>query len=194
MDDPEALLPVGLAGQVAGIPERTLRNWIRAGKLPASEGPRGKLVRVGDVRGLAELTGRSAAIGRPSAGNDRPAMDPATLAGNPSGQPADLVPDPDRLAEVVGRMLAPALAAAAEREAELARALGRAEAERDAAGHGRQLAEAERDALRAEVERLRAEQDASVGPREGLGRAETVPPVSRPAQSLWDRLRGLFGR
>jgi len=190
MDDPDAMLPVGLAGHLAGIPERTLRNWVRAGKLPATEGPRGKLVRLGDVRGLAELTGRSAATGRPPGGNERPATDPATLAGQDGGRGGELAADPDRMAATIGAMLAPALAAAAEREAGLARALGRAEAERDAAERGRQLAAEERDALGAEVDRLRSEQDAPQAAPDAPGATAPAAAVSPPSRPWWRRLVG----
>ena len=56
--DPDEHLPVEFAGTVACIPARTLRSWVRAGKVPAAEGQGGKLVRLGDVLPLAEATGR----------------------------------------------------------------------------------------------------------------------------------------
>lgn len=52
---------VALAGQMTGIPERTIRRWIRDGKLPAVAGQRGSLVALGDVQRMAALTGRDAA-------------------------------------------------------------------------------------------------------------------------------------
>jgi hypothetical protein len=61
MDTPEeddALVAVESAGKLANIPPRTLRHWISTGKLPATAGVRGKLVRMGDVRRIAVLTGR----------------------------------------------------------------------------------------------------------------------------------------
>lgn len=54
----DEFVTVGNAAAVAGIPERTLRYWITNGKLPATSGKRGKLVRMGDVWHLAELTGK----------------------------------------------------------------------------------------------------------------------------------------
>ena len=174
MDDPDAMVPVGLASHLAGIPERTLRNWVAAGKLPAIDGPRGKLVRLGDVRALAELTGRSVAAIRPVAGQSRPATDAATLAGQvgeAAGHGGDVATDPDRMAAAVGAMLAPALAAAAEREAALARALGRAEAERDA--------------LRAEVDRLRSEQVAPVAAPGAPHATEPAGPAPSPPRPWW---------
>ncbi|MDP9356040.1 MAG: helix-turn-helix domain-containing protein, partial [Chloroflexota bacterium] len=60
--DPDEYLPVEAAGNVAGINPRTLRYWVRGGKLPAIEGQRGKLVRLGDVLALADLTGKMATL------------------------------------------------------------------------------------------------------------------------------------
>jgi len=79
--DPDEYLSVEVAGQVAGIPPRTLRRWVLAGRVSATEGPRGKLVRLGDVHALAETTGRP-------------------LAGQwPEGAPAT---DADQVAEMAG--------------------------------------------------------------------------------------------
>jgi DNA-binding transcriptional MerR regulator len=52
---------VTMAGQVTGIPERTLRRWVADGKLPAIAGQRGRLVALADVQRLAALTGRDSA-------------------------------------------------------------------------------------------------------------------------------------
>jgi len=89
--NPDEYLPVESAGNVAGISPRTLRYWIKGGKLPATEGQRGKLVRLGDVLELAALTGKSAmlpAMNRQTAGSPD---NPARSAGMPAGsdQPID---------------------------------------------------------------------------------------------------------
>ena len=85
--DPDEYLPVEAAGNVAGISPRTLRSWVRSGRLPAVEGQRGKLVRLGDVRDLAALTGRSA--GLPAAGRHVGGIagTPADVAGSNAGSP-----------------------------------------------------------------------------------------------------------
>src|SRR2546428_9043167 len=41
-----------LAADTAGIPITTLRQWVECGKLPASAGNRGRLVRLADVQRL----------------------------------------------------------------------------------------------------------------------------------------------
>jgi len=50
-------LAVHLAAQLAGVSERTLRHWIKRGKVPSIAGNRGALVRLADVRGVADLAG-----------------------------------------------------------------------------------------------------------------------------------------
>ncbi len=52
-------LAVHLAAQLAGVSERTLRHWIKRGKVPAIAGNRGNLVRLADVQGVAHLAGMS---------------------------------------------------------------------------------------------------------------------------------------
>jgi len=52
-------LAVHLAAQLAGVSERTLRHWIKRGKVPSIAGNRGALVRLADVRGVADLAGMS---------------------------------------------------------------------------------------------------------------------------------------
>lgn len=130
--DPDEYLPVESAGNVAGIPPRTLRSWVRAGKLPATEGQRGKLVRLGDVLAIAEATGRTPASERQPAGNiGMPAGSAESSAGNVAGNDdAGLAVSPAARAQLEAirdEWLAPLVA----RNEELARELGRAEAERD---------------------------------------------------------------
>jgi len=52
-------LAVHLAAQLAGVSERTLRPGIKRGKVPSIAGNRGALVRLADVRGVADLAGMS---------------------------------------------------------------------------------------------------------------------------------------
>ncbi len=91
--DPNEYLPVETAGNTAGISPRTLRYWVRSGKLPAVEGQRGKLVRLGDVLRLAELTGKPATLpairrqANGTAGNS--ATSAVGNAGNVANSPGD---------------------------------------------------------------------------------------------------------
>jgi hypothetical protein len=144
-NDPE-YVAIEYAGQVTGVPARTLRRWAEAGKVPVVAGQRKRLVRLDDVRRLAEMTGH------------RPASLDITgaSAGQPAGHVADAVVHDD-MPEVTA-VVSPAARAQLEavrdewlqplidqlRETE--RALGRTEAERDQARQ-------ERDALQ---ERLAA--------------------------------------
>ncbi len=50
-------LAVHLAAQLAGVSERTLRHWIKRGKVPSIAGNCGALVRLADVRGVVDLAG-----------------------------------------------------------------------------------------------------------------------------------------
>ena len=180
MDDPNSLLPVESAGNVAGIPPRTLRSWVRSGKLPATEGQRGKLVRLGDVLAIAEMTGRRPALPRHDPGNQRPTTGPATSAGMPpedagkAGElPAVTAAARSQLEAIRDEWLRPLI----ERNEALAERAGRLEAERDQAAR-------ERDGLRAEVERLRAGGDAPAA------HADAPPPVPGGWRAWWRRLIG----
>ncbi len=176
--DPEEYLPVESAGNVAGIPPRTLRSWITAGKLPATEGPRGKLVRLGDVLAIAEATGRRPAHDRQPVGN---AGMPAGFAGEAAGDVADVgavAVSPTARAQLEAirdEWLRPLT----DRVEALARENGRLQAERDA--------------LRAELDRVRAEHEAAVARSDAPGAMET-PATGQGARGalrwLWARLIG----
>jgi len=177
-------IAVDLAGARAGIPPRTLRDWISKGKLPAVAGPRGKLVRMGDVRRIAVLTGRS--VGN-AGGNVR-------ACGNVAADTPGNVADPDtrddwidvgdglpslpaidgmsaRLAAFVGRAMAPVIAQLTEqaevigrlREREVAAAAATETAERarrNEAGQADQLVNLLEDRIR-ELERRLQNNDTS---------------------------------
>lgn len=107
------------ASHMTGVPPRTLRRWVQDGKVAAITGQRGKLIRLGDVRTIAQLTGRT--VGQPataeeSAGQvteDLPAISPAASA---------------QLAAIRDEWLRPLV----DQVAELSKDLGRVTAERDA--------------------------------------------------------------
>jgi hypothetical protein len=202
MDDPDALLPVESAGNVAGISPRTLRYWIRGGKLPATEGQHGKLVRLGDVLAIAEMTGKRPAANRQSAGNEMRVETSARSAGNAAG---NTIQDDDAEALMATGVAAlPATAGTMQAALEVfrdelvrpfvddlraaERTIGRLEAERD-------QAIAERDALRVELERVH---DAPVAANQDLGEAmpaATTTDAVPPDASFWSRFwRALTGR
>lgn len=84
-DDMDENVPVEHAAASTGIPARTLRYWIAHGKLPAVAASRCKLVRLADVRHLADLTGRPLSNGERSsatavATSPAPALPPSLLA------------------------------------------------------------------------------------------------------------------
>lgn len=54
---------VTAASDLTGVPARTLRYWVKAGKLPSVSGKHGRLVRLGDVREIASLTGKDGNLG-----------------------------------------------------------------------------------------------------------------------------------
>ncbi len=208
--DPDEYLPVEAAGNVAGISPRTLRYWVRGGKLPAIEGQRGKLVRLGDVLALVDLTGKMAtlpATSRQAGGN---AGNPATSAVGNTGKvanPADSEMEPDEQAPPPGAVSPAArsqleairdewLRPLVDRIGELEREAGRLQAERDALAErladDRKLADqlvdvlqAERDAALAEVERLKAAQDAPVAAPAAHHAAETTEAAGDPSVPWW---------
>lgn len=83
MDD--EMVSVAVAGQAAGVSERTVRRWVSAGHVPAVAAPGGRLVRLVDVTAYAAQVERQrTAAGQVSAG--RP------LSVEVSGRPADTAP------------------------------------------------------------------------------------------------------
>ena len=205
---PDEYLPVESAGSVAGISPRTLRYWIKGGKLPATEGQRGKLVRLGDVLALAEMTGKRAADGRQSPGTaGNPATSAESTAGNAAGSSAD-----------AADQVAPAVTPAAVAQLEAIRdqwirpfvdRIGELERENGRLEERIMGTERERNELRAEVELLRSighagdgdphsGQDAVVEPAAAPGRADPPDATDTPREAeggswlaiLWRRVRG----
>jgi DNA-binding transcriptional MerR regulator len=185
-DNGNQYVTVGIAARSAGIPERTLRAWINAGKLPATPGKRGRLVRLADVRDLAALTGRDSAgqedttaTATSAAGNagDEPhGNDEEPIAGNDHGKSA-MVADTARqqLETLRDTLLAPLI----EQNERLVARIG--ELEREAG----QL-ESERDALRSRLEAL----ESPVSAPEPQNAPQALGPVYRipePAKKPWWR-------
>jgi len=202
MDGNDEFLPVESAGNLTGIPPRTLRYWIKGGKLPATEGPRGRLVKLADVLAIAELTGKVAPSIRQAAGNrQRPATSAETTAGNVAGNPAtddntepsDLTPATvsdaarSQLAAIRDEWLRP-LVADIER---LSQDVGRLAAERDAATRERDRAQAQLDADRSIadqlVDLLQAERDAALTE---VARLSAAPPAPAPPVTVSDPASG----
>jgi len=98
-DHPADYVSIASAAGIAGIPERTLREWVHVGKLSAIAGKRGKLVNLDDVRHLAVVTGRQPAIERQVAGNN---IVPAGFAGNL----AELLAKIELQTELIGTLVA----------------------------------------------------------------------------------------
>lgn len=177
-DSEDEYLAVESAGNIAGISPRTLRYWIKGGKLPAIEGPKGKLVKLADVLAIAEMTGKRpqpVADERQTAGNaDEAARSAADPAGNATGNTAEALPaiSPQataQLAAIRDEWLAPLV----DRIGTLERELGRVEQERDT--------------LRAEVERLQS----AAKPLRDEEDDDTASPPAAP-RPWWRRL--LWGR
>ncbi len=180
--DADEYLSVEMAGQVSGIPPRTLRRWVRAGRLPATEGPRGKLVRLGDALALAELTGRQSATDRPSDGQSD---NPATYAGHVTGHVSDSLIEDHQESAISGHTAAISPAARSQLEAIrdewLAPLIDRIQSQAERIGR----LEAERDALAAEVERLTSAQDAPSAAPEPQGEAQPAERTSDTAVPWW---------
>ncbi len=177
---PADYVAVEFAGKAAGIPARTLRHWIRNGKLAAIAGKRGKLVSMGEVEQLARMVGKP--VGNVASLDGNPATSAEEVAGNLAAPLADsaLVSDLARqqLATIRDEWLAPLIA----RLGELERENGRLAAERDELRRRAEAAEAEvsrqRDkeagaesSRQHEEERLQAAQEAPGAP-EALAKAQ----------------------
>lgn len=186
MADPPEYLAVGNAAALAGIPERTLRYWITSGKLPATTGSRGKLVRLADVQRLAALAGRSAATTTPATAANGIA---AEVAGDVA---ATLVPDQARqqLEAIRDEWLLPLV----EQIRTLERENGRLEQERNTMQAQQEEAAATTARLRAELATFRAAQDGPQGTQTGLqasqhlaNDSEGIPATPAPWWAFWRR-------
>jgi len=154
---------VTAASDLTGVPARTLRYWVKAGKLPSVSGKHGRLVRLGDVREIASLTGKDGNVGN---GGKAVAAGKVTATADFAGNLAAEVAEGSRslaqergdaatlMQEMVRQVVAP-LAEANERQAvELTRLHDLARQQAEELGRERALREtAEREA--AELRRAR---------------------------------------
>jgi len=183
-------IPLTLAARSAGIPARTLRNWIASGKLAAIRGQRGWLVRPGDIAQIAAMIDNQAASENMADGMaDRLAAQLAASTAEDSGSAATTASHAAIAATVqhaqaealVQQLLAPFIA----EQTRLAEELGQVKAERDDLRRRAEQAEAERD-------RLTAAQAASDAPGTAEG-ASADDPSGAPSAGLWARVRRVFG-
>ncbi len=201
--DPADYVTVEVAGKLAGISPRTLRYWIRTGKLSAIAGKRGKLVRAEEVHALAVLAGK--APGNVGSAHATPATFAEDLAGNAAGNAAEPLsgersplgtgpPDERRLSSdtalvdtvrraeaeaLVQRLLAPFVAELGAVREELGRERARREA-----------AERERDELRARLDAAQAAPAAPEAPTVLLVEADGHTHPAPLWQRLLRRIRG----
>ena len=197
-------LSIADAARHLAISENAVRQRIKRGTLAAVkvDGVWRVTIDETDLVGDHEVDYQADQESRPSADHEtgykeRPPADYETTS-----QPAVSVSARAQLSALVEEMLAPIIAQHEEQTAQLARQLGRTEAERDQARQETSAARLERDALQAELDRLReaesahAPQDAQDGP------GRVTPPEmdsetsqgtrtasSAGSESLWRRLR-----
>jgi hypothetical protein len=171
----DRLVSIRVAAESTGIAERTLRYWIQSGKLTATAGKRGKLVRLADVEAIATATGRHPASEDP-AGN---------FADGNSGNTAE-VPTTDQTRQNLEAIRDEGLQPLVDQIRDLERDRGRLEVERD---HARQ----EAAELRQRLEGMESHQDNENSENEGkvAGNVEdTAQPPAKP--SIWQRIRAIY--
>jgi DNA-binding transcriptional MerR regulator len=129
MSDPE-YVAIEVAGQLTGVPARTLRRWAEAGKVPVVAGQRKRLIRLEDVRRLAAMTGHqpdTEDLTGAYAGQATGHM-AGGVAGDAMPRAGALAPTPQAyLEEIQDDWLQPLIDQLREAE----RTIGRLEAERD---------------------------------------------------------------
>ena len=197
-DNGNQYVTVGNAAEVARISERTLRYWIKTGKLAATGGKRNRLVRLADVQALATLTGKTPAMDETATATAASTTATAGSARNGNDEHATAVHDPgntamvadsarQQLAVIRDTLLAPLI----EQNERLVARIG--DLEREA---GR--LEAERDELRSQLEAIVVPQRAPESPEslenprdepQVVGPIYCVPePAPRPWWRRWLRL------
>ncbi len=190
-------VPLPLAAELAAIPARTLRNWIKSGKLAAKRGQRGWLVRTRDVEQVAIMIGHPVVMTRPAAGQAAPlageVLTDAPREGETGGRPDGSGQGAANAAIVAGgqqaeaeaalrRLLAPFIAEQTRLAEELGRARARAEA-----------AERERDALRARLSTMVDTPQAAPAATEAPTLVVVEADTPRRRAGLWTRLRRVLG-
>jgi DNA-binding transcriptional MerR regulator len=58
-DESEDTVLIAVAARISGVPVRTIRAWVKAGKLAASPGAAGRVVQLADVQQLAATSGQA---------------------------------------------------------------------------------------------------------------------------------------
>ncbi len=191
-------IPLTLAARSAGIPARTLRNWIASGKLAAIRGQRGWLVRTGDIAQIAAMIDNHTAseimaddmAARLAAELAAPTVGDAGGAATTASHAAISAPAHQTHAEaLVQQLLAPFIA----EQTRLAEELGQVKAERDA--QDATIVELRRRAALAEAELLRHRDEWSLSRQRDAERAQTAQDgpgaqeaIEEAPASVWARL------
>jgi hypothetical protein len=182
-------IPLTLAARSAGIPARTLRNWIASGKLAAIRGQRGWLIRASDIAQIAAMIDTQTASKKMADGMAdwlaaelaAPVEEDPDDAANAASQSAIAATDQRTQGEaLVQQILAPFIA----EQTRLAEELGQVKAERDELRRRVEQAEAERD-------RLAVAQAAPDAPGSTEGPPPGNPRPDAPA-GIWARVRRVF--
>ena len=193
-------IPLPLAARLAGVPARTLRNWVSTGKLAAIRGQRGWLVRLGDIEQIAAMIGSHAATSGMAAGMAAEVADEVAATVEDDRERAAIAASVTAIAAterqaqgeaLIQQIIAPFVA----EQTRLAEALGRVQAERDT--QAETIAELRRRAEVAEAElSRRRDKERAQAAQEGAGApkgASADAPSPEPSTGFWARLRRLFG-
>ena len=202
-------IPLTLAARSAGIPARTLRNWIASGKLAAIRGQRGWLIRPGDIAQIAAMIDSHAASENMADGMAdglaaklaAPRAEDADGAATAASRAAIAATDQQAQAKaLVQQLLAPFIA----EQTRLAEELGRVKAERDA--QDATIAELRRRAALAEAELLRHRDEWALSRQRDAERAQAAPaapgltedasadnPSGVSSAGFWKLVRRVFG-
>ena len=178
-------IPLTLAARSAGIPVRTLRNWIASGKLAAIRGQRGWLVRTSDIAQIAAMLSSDAA---------NPHMADGMAADLAASVAAPVRPEREDAANAANAAAMSVLDQRVEAEALVQQLLAPFIAEQTRLAEELGQVKAERDQLRVEVEALRHQaspQPLSATPPPDA--ATATPEAPGRAGGLWARVRRVFG-
>ncbi len=202
-------IPLTLAARSAGIPARTLRNWIASGKLAAIRGQRGWLVRLGDIAQIAAMIDTQAASEKMAAGMAAglaaelaaPAQEDPDDAAIAANSAAIAATDQRTQAEaLIQQLLAPFIV----EQTRLAEELGQVKAERDA--KDATIVELRRRAALAEAALLRPRDEGALSHQRDVERVQVVLDPARTTEEasgnnpspeasagFWARVRRVFG-
>jgi excisionase family DNA binding protein len=172
------LVSAEIAANSAGISARTIRYWVKSGKLPATQGKRGRLVNYDDVQQILALTGRRS--GNPDGDSTSAVRPSGNLAGN------------DAIASMSGGLPEGLALLRDEWLMPLVNENGKLHEQIGALQRDLEVERQERKALESELEAIRMSKNIQNEQSPSQTTKEPEKAAQKPSHALWDSIRRFF--